>query len=222
MGARRLGGTGGSPGRRILTGACRDAQTRNRAPGLYTFGVPLILFNKPCGVLCQFTGAPPTLADFISVKGVYPAGRLDKNSEGLLLLTDDGRLQARISEPGHKLVKCYWVQVEGEPSTAQIARLKSGVELADGPAGAVGVRRIDEPAGLWPRVPPIRRRRNIPTAWLDIALDEGRNRQVRRMTASVGLPTLRLIRHRIGPWRLGALRPGETRRVSNRAAWRKL
>lgn len=188
----------------------------------YTAPVPTILLNKPYGVLCQFTGDGPTLADHVDVPGVYAVGRLDKDSEGLLLLTDDGRLQARVSQPRSKVPKRYWVQVEGEPTDGQLDRLRQGVTLNDGPARALSVARIDEPDGLWAREPPIRERRNIPTAWLDLALDEGRNRQVRRMTAAVGLPTLRLIRHAIGPWRLEGLGPGETRQVSNSAAWRAL
>ena len=188
----------------------------------YTAPVRTILLNKPYGVLCQFTGAGPTLADYVTVPGVYAVGRLDKDSEGLLLLTDDGRLQARVSQPRSKVAKRYWVQVEGDPTGAQLDRLRGGVTLNDGPASALSVARIDEPDGLWIREPPIRQRRNIPTGWLDLALDEGRNRQVRRMTAAVGLPTLRLIRHAIGPWRLDGLRPGETREISNPAAWRAL
>jgi len=188
----------------------------------YTPPVPTLLLNKPYGVLCQFTGDGPTLAEYVTVPGVYAVGRLDKDSEGLLLLTDDGRLQARVSQPRSKVQKRYWVQVEGHPADAQLDRLRDGVMLKDGPARALSVTVIDEPAGLWSREPPIRQRRNIPTAWLDIALDEGRNRQVRRMTAAVGLPTLRLIRHAIGPWHLGGLQPGESRQVSNAAAWRAL
>jgi len=184
--------------------------------------VPTILLNKPYGTLCQFTGEGSTLADFVSVAGVYAVGRLDKDSEGLLVLTDDGRLQARISQPGSGVTKHYWVQVEGDPDPPMLEPLRRGVRLKDGPAAAVAVTRIREPAGLWPRVPPIRERRHIPTAWLDIVLGEGRNRQVRRMTAAVGLPTLRLIRHRVGPWDLLDLRPGESRRMTNAAAWRAL
>jgi len=192
------------------------------AAGRYTPPVPTIFLNKPYGTLCQFTGEWPTLAEFVQLPGVYAVGRLDKDSEGLLILTDEGHLQARISQPRSKIDKHYWVQVEGEPRDEQVRQLCEGVPLKDGPARTVSARRIDEPQGLWPRDPPIRERRHIPTAWLDIVLDEGRNRQVRRMTAAVGLPTLRLIRHRIGPWTLGTLGPGESREISNAAAWRAL
>lgn len=175
----------------------------------------LILFNKPYGVLPQFTDADgrQTLADYIPVPGVYAAGRLDRDSEGLLLLTDDGALQHRIADPAQKMSKAYWVQVEGEPDEAALAALRSGVELRDGltrPAKAV---RIEAPPNLWPRDPPIRVRRAIPTSWLLLTLNEGRNRQVRRMTAAVGHPTLRLIRYRIGSWTLDGLAPGEWRQT---------
>ena len=175
----------------------------------------LILFNKPYRVLSQFRDADgrATLGDFIDQPGVYPAGRLDFDSEGLMLLTDDGRLQARISQPRARTRKTYWVQVEGEPSAEQLERLARGIELKDGPARAVAARRIDEPAGLWERNPPIRYRKNVTDSWLEIVLTEGRNRQVRRMTAAVGLPTLRLIRCGIGQWSLGDLQPGEWREV---------
>ena len=175
----------------------------------------LILFNKPYRVLSQFRDADgrATLGDFIDQPGVYPAGRLDFDSEGLMLLTDDGRLQARISQPRARTRKTYWVQVEGEPSAEQLERLARGSELKDGPARAVAARRIDEPAGLWERNPPIRYRKNVTDSWLEIVLTEGRNRQVRRMTAAVGLPTLRLIRSAIGEWSLGDLQPGEWREV---------
>ncbi|MBI4755511.1 MAG: pseudouridine synthase [Betaproteobacteria bacterium] len=173
----------------------------------------LILFNKPYGVVCQFSGdgSRPTLKDFIPVPDVYAAGRLDLDSEGLLLLTGDGRLQHAIAHPRRRMEKTYWVQVEGLAQEPALQALEAGVELADGPARPCRVRRIDEPAGLWPRHPPIRSRRHIPTDWLEIVLSEGRNRQVRRMTARVGLPTLRLIRCAIGPWSLGDLQPGQWR-----------
>jgi len=172
----------------------------------------VVLLNKPYGVLCQFSGAGarPTLRDFIAAPDVYPAGRLDADSEGLVVLTADGALQARIADPRHKLRKTYWVQVEGEPVAAQLAQLTLGVSLADGATRPARVRIIAEPS-LWPRDPPIRVRRNIPTAWMEIAIAEGRNRQVRRMTAAVGLPTLRLIRWSVGPWTLAGLAPGESR-----------
>jgi 23S rRNA pseudouridine2457 synthase len=145
----------------------------------------------------------------VAVPAVYPAGRLDHDSEGLVVLTDDGALQARLADPLHRVEKVYWAQVEGEPAAAALERLRRGVVLKDGRTRPARVRRIDEPPGLWPREPPIRRRASIPTTWLEIALTEGRNRQVRRMTAAVGHPTLRLIRAAVGPYALGSLRPGE-------------
>jgi len=184
--------------------------------------MPLILLNKPFRVLSQFSGENCTLAEHVGEFHVYPAGRLDRDSEGLLLLTDDGKLQARISQPQHKLAKFYWVQVEGIPDVTQLDQLRTGVKLKDGPARVLSVEPIDEPGTLWVREPPIRERRNIPTSWLNLAIDEGRNRQVRRMTAAVSLPTLRLIRHRIGPWELGNLRPGDSRQLSNQDAWTAL
>jgi 23S rRNA pseudouridine2457 synthase len=155
-----------------------------------------------------------TLAQFIQRPGLYPAGRLDYDSEGLLLLTDDGSVQHRISEPRYGLEKAYWAQVEGAPSPRAVERLRRGVRLKDGSARAISARIIAEPAGLWPRDPPIRHRARIPTHWLEIRLDEGRNRQVRRMTAAVGLPTLRLIRSAIGPWTIAGLAPGEFRELA--------
>jgi 23S rRNA pseudouridine2457 synthase len=161
----------------------------------------LIALNKPYGVLCQFSpsGVRPTLADLLAVPAVYPAGRLDLDSEGLVLLTDDGRLQNRIAAPRNKMDKRYWVQVEGEPDEATCARLQQGVRVGDYVSRPKRAQRIVPPASLWPRDPPIRVRRNIPTAWMEIVLTEGKNRQVRRTTAAVGYPTLRLIRAAIGP-----------------------
>jgi 23S rRNA pseudouridine2457 synthase len=171
----------------------------------------LIAFNKPFNVLCQFTGSAGrrTLADFITVKDVYPAGRLDYDSEGLVLLTDEGRLQNRIANPHRAMKKTYLAQVERVPDAAALERLQRGVELKDGSAAATAARLVEEPDWLWPRDPPIRYRREIPTAWLEITLTEGRNRQVRRMTAAVGHPTLRLVRVAIGQWALEDLRPGD-------------
>ena len=171
----------------------------------------LILLNKPFGVLCQFTdeAGRATLKDCVDVPGVYAAGRLDTDSEGLLLLTDDGRLQHRIADPRHKLPKTYWAQVEGAPTEADLDPLRRGVDLGDFVARPAQARCLPEPAGLWPRNPPIRFRAAIPTAWIELVIAEGKNRQVRRMTAKIGFPTLRLIRVAVGDWRLGDLKPGE-------------
>ena len=173
----------------------------------------LIAFNKPFNVLCQFTDGAGrrTLADYVQVKGVYPAGRLDYDSEGLLLLTDDGVLQEHIADPRHRTHKRYLAQVERTPDAAAVERLRRGVMLRDGMATAAEALVIAEPEWLWPREPPIRYRKNVPAAWLALTLTEGRNRQVRRMTAAVGHPTLRLIRVAIGDWSLDGLAPGEWR-----------
>ena len=182
----------------------------------------IILLNKPFNVLCQFTdpGGRANLSDYLDIPQVYAAGRLDYDSEGLVLLTDSGPVQHRISDPRAKLPKTYWVQVEGVPTPEAIRQLAAGVALRDGMTRPARVALIETPE-IWPRTPPIRERRLIPTAWLSITLTEGRNRQVRRMTAAVGLPTLRLIRHCIGPWQLAALAPGEWCEVEVPAGWLK-
>lgn len=191
---------------------CADVQ------GSVIIAVPMariVVFNKPYGVLSQFTpeGRWQGLADYIPVKGVYVAGRLDADSEGLLLLTDDGRLQQRIADPRFKLEKTYWAQVEGVPSGAALAALRQGVDLGDFRTRPCRARRIDPPADLWPRDPPIRHRLSVPDSWIEIALREGKNRQVRRMTAKVGHPTLRLVRARIGALTLAGLAPGQWKLV---------
>lgn len=175
----------------------------------------LILFNKPYGVLCQFTDgsagpARPTLSDFIDVPGVYPAGRLDLDSEGLLLLTDDGKLQAQIADPRYKMPKTYLVQVEGDAQEASLDQLRRGVRLKDGLTLPAEVERITAPA-LWPRDPPVRFRKSVPDCWLKLTIREGRNRQVRRMTADIGHPTLRLLRWSIGDWTIEGIQPGQWR-----------
>ncbi|RFU12586.1 pseudouridine synthase [Rhodobacteraceae bacterium W635] len=181
----------------------------------------LILFNKPHDVLSQFTdkgntGSPrSTLSDFIEIPGVYPAGRLDRDSEGLLLLTDDGRLQARITSPRSATPKTYLAQVEGMPTGDQLAALRGGVMLKDGRTRPAQVRVIEAPEWLWPRTPPVRFRKSVPDSWLELSITEGRNRQVRRMTAAVGLPTLRLVRIRVGQWGLDGLAPGGWRDASH-------
>lgn len=173
----------------------------------------LILFNKPYGVLSQFTAEAGvnTLADFITVPGCYPAGRLDKDSEGLLLLTDDGKLQHRIANPAKKMSKCYWVQVEGNPDEKALQQLREGILLKEGMTRPAKARIMPAPQNLWPRTPPVRERKSVPDHWIEITISEGRNRQVRRMTAAVGLPTLRLVRYRIGSWTIDGLDNGQWR-----------
>lgn len=174
----------------------------------------LILFNKPFGVLSQFTSndGSSTLADYIDTPEYYAAGRLDKDSEGLLLLTNDGKLQHKISNPTKKMSKCYWVQVEGEPNDVALNNLRQGLELKDGITMPAKARLIEAPLMLWERTPPVRARKTVSDHWIEITLSEGRNRQVRRMTAAVGLPTLRLIRYRVGSWTIDGLANGEIRR----------
>lgn len=189
------------------------------APAPYTCNLDcmtkIILFNKPFNVLSQFTDAGTagsdrkTLSEFIDVPDVYAAGRLDKDSEGLLVLTDNGRLQHKISDPKHKTSKTYWVQVEGVPSDTAIQSLRAGVKLKDGMTAPAKVRKIEEPTGLWQRNPPVRFRKTVPDSWLEITITEGRNRQVRRMTAAVDHPTLRLIRYSVGSWTLDGIANGE-------------
>lgn len=175
----------------------------------------IILFNKPFNVLTQFSGEPgdKTLADYISIKDIYPAGRLDKDSEGLLVLTNDGILQARLTQPQSKQPKTYWVQVEGSPSDDDLEQLRKGVTLKDGLTLPADIERMEQPV-IWDRTPPIRERKNIPTTWLALTLREGRNRQVRRMTAHIGFPTLRLIRYKMADWTVDDLAPGEWREVT--------
>jgi len=175
----------------------------------------LIAFNKPFGVICKFSPEPgrPTLADYIEMTNVYPAGRLDTDSEGLLLLTDDGPLQTRIADPTHKIAKVYWAQVEGEPTETALRSLREGVDLGEFVTKPAGARLIEQPADLWPRDPPIRYRAKIPTAWIELTLREGKNRQVRRMTAKAGFPTLRLVRAAIGRVSVSGMKLGEWREI---------
>lgn len=176
----------------------------------------ILLFNKPFGVISQFSrdGMHPTLADYIALPGFYPAGRLDTDSEGLLVLTDDGKLQHRITDPGHKLPKTYWVQVEGIPDDATLLKWRSGIRLSDFTARPACAELMDEPKNLWPRNPPVRFRKQVPTSWIALTISEGKNRQVRRMTAAAGFPTLRLIRYRIGEWTLDGIEPGVWQRIA--------
>ncbi|MDG6773114.1 rRNA large subunit pseudouridine synthase E [Thiomicrorhabdus sp. ZW0627] len=181
----------------------------------------ILLFNKPFNVLCQFTDDPQyqdqreTLAKYIKLPGFYAAGRLDRDSEGLLLLTDDGKLQHKISDPKHKWIKTYLVQVEGDVTPQAVKQLQQGVQLKDGMTRPAKAKKVNEPKWLWDRNPPIRERKNIPTSWIEMTITEGKNRQVRRMTAAVGFPTLRLIRIRIGDFQLKDLQPGESRLIEH-------
>jgi 23S rRNA pseudouridine2457 synthase len=181
----------------------------------------VIVFNKPYGVLSQFTSSAgrPCLKDYVPVDAVYPAGRLDSDSEGLLVLTDDGSLQARIAEPRRKLAKTYWAQVERVPSVQALRSLRGGLDLGDFASKPCKARCMNEPEGLWPRDPPIRTRLHIPTSWIELVLEEGKNRQVRRMTAKIGHPTLRLIRAAVGPWTLAGLAPGQWRQATVPEIW---
>lgn len=180
----------------------------------------IILLNKPYNVLCQFTDSEnrPTLADYISTKNVYAAGRLDRDSEGLVILTDDGKLQHTISDPKHKMEKTYWVQVDGAISDTALDQLNKGIILKDGMTLPAIATRIEQPENLWDREPPIRVRKNIPTSWISLTLKEGRNRQVKRMTAAVNFPTLRLIRSQIGPWTIDTLLPGQCKKLDQQQA----
>lgn len=215
----RTGGGTGRGGLRWHRGGGVAYDYRDTRPDATRRMPRLILFHKPFEVLCQFTdagggGLRPrrrTLADFIPVRGVYAAGRLDFDSEGLVVLTDAGWLQHAVADPRHKLTKTYWVQVEGNPTAEALRRLETGVMLKDGLTRPARVNLLEPPPGVWPRHPPIRERKSIPTTWIAIALREGRNRQVRRMTAAVGFPTLRLIRLAIGPWEIRSLAPGAWR-----------
>jgi len=210
------------PGGAATTRRPNDSTTARLGDATTQGGPRIILLNKPFNVLCQFTDPDgrANLSEYLDIPGVYAAGRLDYDSEGLVLLTDSGAVQHRIADPRNKLPKTYWVQVEGVPGPEAIRQLSGGVALRDGMTRPALVTLM-EPPEIWPRTPPIRERSLIPTAWLSMTLTEGRNRQVRRMTAAVGLPTLRLIRHSIGPWRLENLAPGQWREASAPAAWLK-
>ncbi len=205
----RQSGAGPSKSGRKPRGHTNRRPRSAKKPTVKKSPTTLVLFNKPCGVVSQFSGDDRTLAEFISHPGLYPAGRLDKDSEGLLLLTNNGQLQHRISHPQHKLAKYYWAQLEGEVNDSALTALCTGVQLKDGPAKALFAKQICAPENLWPRVPPIRVRQTIATSWIELCINEGRNRQVRRMTAAAGFPTLRLIRHRIGDWSLVDLPSGK-------------
>ena len=195
------------PARNLTRGTSRQTKSRTKPSDTRS----VLLFNKPFGVLCQFTDPDqrPTLADYIKAPGYYAAGRLDRDSEGLLLLTNDGQMQQRISHPRSKMMKTYLAQVEGNIDDEAIDKLNTGITLKDGPARAINAHRVDCPATLWPRTPPVRFRKQVPTSWIELSLTEGRNRQVRRMSAAVNFPTLRLIRTAIGPFSVWPLHSGE-------------
>lgn len=186
-------------------------RAKSNAPSIKPGDRKVVLFNKPFDVLTQFTDdqGRKTLKDYIDIPGVYAAGRLDRDSEGLLVLTNDGKLQNKIASPKHKTTKCYWVQVEGVPSEVKLQQLRDGIELKDGMTKPAKAKIIEQPNIIWPRVPPIRERKSIPTCWLELTISEGKNRQVRRMTAHIGHPTLRLVRYRVGNWTIDNIDNGE-------------